>query len=214
MCCRYYMELSPELRPYIEAADRSPLKEKLVDRLARPLVSSGEVRPTDLVPVLAPSAKAHKPSVFPMQWGFSLPDRRNAVFNARVESAKDKPTFQRSWKERRCVVPASYYYEWQHLPASDGRTRPGEKYALQPRGSTVAYLAGLYRIEELEGFKIPVFTILTRPASEELRFLHDRMPLILPKEDIPRWLDPAAKPEELVPHAVTDLIYEQGSLAI
>ena len=181
MCCRYYMELSPELRPYIEAADRSPLKEKLVDRLARPLVSSGEVRPTDLVPVLAPSAKAHKPSVFPMQWGFSLPDRRNAVFNARVESAKDKPTFQRSWKERRCVVPASYYYEWQHLPASGGRTRPGEKYALQPRGSTVAYLAGLYRIEELEGFKIPVFTILTRPASEELRFLHDRMPLILPR---------------------------------
>ena len=75
-------------------------------------------------------------------------------------------------------------------------------------------LAEQGRTEELEGFKIPVFTILTRPASEELRFLHDRMPLILPKEDIPRWLDPAAKPEELVPHAVTDLIYEQGSLAI
>ena len=53
MCCRYYMEMSPELRPIIEEANRSALKERIVDKLGRPLITEGEVRPTNIVPVIA-----------------------------------------------------------------------------------------------------------------------------------------------------------------
>ena len=54
MCTRYYMELSPELKPYIDRATTSPLKDRMVSNLARPLKTEGEIRPTDMAPVIAP----------------------------------------------------------------------------------------------------------------------------------------------------------------
>ena len=52
MCTRYYMELSPELRPYIDRAFHSPLKDRMVAKMGRPLVTECEVRPTDIAPVV------------------------------------------------------------------------------------------------------------------------------------------------------------------
>lgn len=209
MCCRYYMETSPELRPYIEAANRSSLKDRLVSKLARPLVTEGEVRPTDLVPVIAPSSKSQEPTVFPMVWGFTIPRRQTSLFNARVESATEKPTFKESWEKRRCIVPASWYYEWEHLiNASTGKSKTGDKYMIQAKGSNVIYLAGLYRLEEIAGIQVPVFTILTREPSDEIRFIHDRMPVMLPKEYIREWVNPNGKPEEIIRAAQTEMVFE------
>ena len=56
----------------------------------------------------------------------------------------------------------------------------------------------------------PVFTILTREPSEELAQIHDRMPLILPKEQIDEWIRPNAKPEELLAFALTDMVMEKA----
>lgn len=212
MCCRYYMETSPELRPYIEAANRSSLKDRLVSKLARPLVTEGEVRPTDLVPVIAPSSKSQEPTVFPMVWGFTIPRRQTSLFNARVESATEKPTFKESWEKRRCIVPASWYYEWEHLiNASTGKSKTGDKYMIQAKGSNVIYLAGLYRLEEIAGIQVPVFTILTREPSDEIRFIHDRMPVMLPKERIRDWVNPNSKPEEIIRAAQTEMVFEVAS---
>lgn len=212
MCCRYYMETSPELRPYIEAANRSSLKDRLVSKLARPLVTEGEVRPTDLVPVIAPSSKSQEPTVFPMVWGFTIPRRQTSLFNARVESATEKPTFKESWEKRRCIVPASWYYEWEHLiNASTGKSKTGDKYMIQAKGSNVIYLAGLYRLEEIAGIQVPVFTILTREPSDEIRFIHDRMPVMLPKEYIREWVNPNGKPEEIIRAAQTEMVFEVAS---
>ena len=212
MCCRYYMETSPELRPYIEAANRSSLKDRLVSKLARPLVTEGEVRPTDLVPVVAPSSKSQEPTVFPMMWGFTIPRRQTSLFNARVESATEKPTFKESWEKRRCIVPASWYYEWEHLiNASTGKSKTGDKYMIQAKGSNVIYLAGLYRLEEIAGIQVPVFTILTREPSDEIRFIHDRMPVMLPKEYIREWVNPNGKPEEIIRAAQTEMVFEVAS---
>ena len=72
MCCRYYMEMSPELRPIIEEANRSALKERIVDKLGRPLITEGEVRPTNIVPVIAPN-RAGARTVFPMVWASPFP---------------------------------------------------------------------------------------------------------------------------------------------
>ena len=206
------METSPELRPYIEAANRSSLKDRLVSKLARPLVTEGEVRPTDLVPVIAPSSKSQEPTVFPMVWGFTIPRRQTSLFNARVESATEKPTFKESWEKRRCIVTASWYYEWEHLiNASTGKSKTGDKYMIQAKGSNVIYLAGLYRLEEIAGIQVPVFTILTREPSDEIRFIHDRMPVMLPKEYIREWVNPNGKPEEIIRAAQTEMVFEVAS---
>ena len=64
MCTRYYMEMSPELRPIVEKAKRSALTGRMIDRLGKPLKTDGEIRPTDMAPVIAPDQKGN-PAVFP-----------------------------------------------------------------------------------------------------------------------------------------------------
>ena len=210
MCCRYYMEMSPELRPIIEEANRSPLKERIVDKLGRPLVTEGEVRPTNIVPVIAPNRSGAR-AVFPMVWGFTLPRSSAPMVNARVETASTKPTFKESWERRRCIVPASYYFEWEHLiNAATGKAKTGDKYMIQPKGSEITWLAGLYRIEEMSGIQVPVFTVLTREPSEEIRFIHDRMPVILPGEAVEEWIRPDNKPDEIIKDAMTDMVFEKA----
>lgn len=208
MCCRYYMELSPELRPYIEAANRSPLKTKMEEKLNRSLLCQGEVRPTDLVPVLA-SSRATAPAVFPMVWGFAFPGRKASLFNARVETAPEKPAFREAWARHRCVIPASWYYEWEHRPdAAAGKPVTGDRYRIRPAEGPLM-MAGLYRMEERMGISVPVFTILTREPGPSLRFLHDRMPLILPPDLARAWIHPDSSPGEIVSAALTEMIPER-----
>lgn len=210
MCCRYYMEMSPELRPIIEEANRSALKERIVDKLGRPLITEGEVRPTNIVPVIAPNRSGAR-TVFPMVWGFNLPRSSSPMVNARVETASLKPTFKESWERRRCIIPASYYFEWEHLiNAATGKAKTGDKYMIQSKGSEITWLAGLYRIEDISGIQVPVFTILTREPSEEIRFIHDRMPVILPREAVDNWIKPDSKPDEIVKDAMMDMVFEKA----
>ena len=93
MCTRYEPDITqPELKEILDIAKRSPLTTKFVDTHARPLVTDGEVRPTDIVPVIAPNSKGVK-NVFPMKWGFMARDNKRTLFNARVETARERPTF-------------------------------------------------------------------------------------------------------------------------
>ena len=203
------MEMSPELRPIIEEANRSTLKDRIVDKLGRPLITEGEVRPTNIVPVIAPNRSGAR-IVFPMVWGFTLPRSSSPLVNARVESASTKPTFKESWERRRCIIPASYYFEWEHLiNAATRKAKTGDKYMIQPEGSAVTWIAGLYRIEDISGIQVPVFTVLTREPSEEIRFIHDRMPVILPGVDIEKWINPDSKPDEIIKNAITDMVFEK-----
>ncbi len=209
MCYRFYMEMSPELRPIIEEAERSPLAERLVAALGRPLTVGGEVRPTNIVPVIAPD-RAGTRAVFPMVWGFTNPRATSPLVNARSETASEKPSFRESWERRRCVIPASYYFEWEHLVnAATGKTKTGDKYMIQPRGARVTLLAGLYRIEEREGKRVPVFTVLTREPDASIRFIHDRMPVILPEDAVQDWIRPEGRPDEVLRRALTDMVYEK-----
>ena len=146
MCCRYYMEMSPELRPIVEAASRSKLYRDNIEKIAKPLITEGEVFPDSLVPVIA-SSKTGEKTVFPMIWGFHVEGIGRVIINARSESAAEKPTFRDSWAMHRCIVPASWYYEWEHIPTASGKTRTGDKYAIMPNGGKLTCLCGLYRIE-------------------------------------------------------------------
>ncbi|MEE3393498.1 MAG: SOS response-associated peptidase family protein [Lachnospiraceae bacterium] len=205
MCTRYYIEKdAPELKDIIAAATTSTLANRFIATHGRPIITEGEVRPTDIVPVIAPNQKGVK-TVFPMQWGFTNKEHNTTLFNARCETAGTKPTFKDAWKSHRCIVPASYYFEWEHFKSPDGKTKTGDKYAIQPEGLTVTWLCGLYRMEE--GY--PVFVVLTKEPTETLRKIHDRMPLILPQDKIEDWINPDSSPDTLLKFALNDLIVEK-----
>ena len=210
MCCRYYMEMSPELRPIVERAKNSSLAARMVHDLGRPVKTEGEVRPTDIAPVIA-SNRRGEPSVFPMIWGFSMADRKNTkrsqpLINARSETAAQKPVFKDCWNRRRCIIPCSYYFEWEHKKRPDGTNQTGDKYVIQPMGDSIVCLAGLYRMEG----DFPRFTVLTREPTEALSLIHDRMPVILPEEDIERWISPDSRPDEILKDTLTDMRYEKA----
>lgn len=199
MCGRYFLDESPELRPFVEEMNRSPLVRKFQETTG--LTTHGEVRPTQVVPVIASNRACNK-TVFPMKWGFN---GQTLLINARAETAATKPTFREAWRSHRCIVPASYYFEWEHYIDNSGKKKTGPKYLLQPKDKPVTWLCGLYRMEE----GLPCFVILTRSPSAEISFIHDRMPLMMPEEYVPLWINPTARPEELVNKAVTDIYFEK-----
>lgn len=205
MCCRFYMEMSPELRPIVEAANRSRLYRNNIHRLTKPLTTGGEVFPDALVPVLA-SDKSGERAVFPMLWGYHMPGIRRTIANARTETAAEKPSFREGWRMHRCAVPVSWYYEWEHTLSPSGRPVVGDKYAIMARGGRLSWLCGLYRLEE--GY--PHFVVLTREAGASIRFLHDRMPLLLPEEAVGRWIDPNTDPDTLLSSALDDVVFEKA----
>ena len=70
-----------------------------------------------------------------MLWGYHISGvSRTVVVNARAETAGEKPSFREGWAAHRCVIPASWYYEWEHVPSPSGRQKAGDKYAIMHEG--------------------------------------------------------------------------------
>lgn len=202
MCTRYYIEPEASFQELFENLKRSPLKERMVNHYARPLKTSGEIRPTDIAPVIAPSPQGEA-KVYPMVFGYRMPRSDKPLLNARSETAGEKPTFSDGWKKHRCIIPASYYFEWEHLVSPSGDKKTGDKYMIQPVGAASTWLCGLYRIEN--GF--PHFVILTKDPTEELKWLHNRMPVMLPEDHIQEWVNPARDPDEMKQQFLTEMIW-------
>lgn len=105
--------------------------------------------------------------------------------NARAETVFDKPSFRGAIRYRRCLVPAQGFYEWRH---GEGPKAP---YFLTPVDGSVLVLAGLFEHwTGPAGEALDSLAILTREAEGVTRLLHDRMPVILPRESHAAWLDP------------------------
>ena len=203
MCTRFYVEPDTEdTRDIIAEAQKSRLAEKFI-KAGSAILTSGEIRPTNVVPVIA-TGKSGRKSAFPMKWGYRV-QGGSLILNARTETAAGKPTFRNSWERHRCVIPASWYFEWAHLISKDGQKKIGDKYMIQTKNSTMTWLAGLYRIED----ELPVFTVLTKEPTAELGRIHNRMPLIFPKEMIDTWISPDTKPEDMLRYAVSDFVIEK-----
>ena len=199
MCVRFIMYSQPrDQDDFISEMMQSSLIKKFRDAGAS-VLTSGEARPTNVVPVIAPDRNGIK-TVFPMRWGFRVPGL-SLVVNARTETAAVRPTFRDAWRQHRCAIPTESYIEWEHIATPNGKTRTGDKFSIHPIEEPVTWLCGLYRIED----GLPVFTVLTREPSESVRHIHDRMPLILPGSFVDDWVDPNRKAEDLLSHAVTAL---------
>ena len=133
------------------------------------------------------------------RWGL-LPswakDRSKAShgINARSETAAEKPTFRAAFRSHRCLIPASGWYEWR---AEGGRKQP---YAILRRDGGLLAFAGLWEKWGHDGEVLETAAILTTSATAAMRPLHDRMPVILPREAWSVWLDPQRRTdEELAP---------------
>jgi putative SOS response-associated peptidase YedK len=123
------------------------------------------------------------------KWGLLSAPREQGPehysINARAESVESRPRFAEAFTRRRCVIPASGFYEWT-----------GPNYARQPywihrRDGELLLFAGLYANEEVGDNGIPAsFTILTCAANSTLATIHDRMPVILTDRDADDWMNP------------------------
>jgi len=114
------------------------------------------------------------------------------MINARVETVTSKPAFKAALKQRRCLIPANGFYEWF---GKAGSKQP--YYLLLPSGEPFAF-AGLYEIWEdkeapAEAGPYKSCTIITTDASDSVKDVHNRMPLILKPEAYDEWLDPGNK---------------------
>ena len=174
MCGRYSASRPPDLTAEAYAA-------RVVDEPPPP---SWNVAPTDPVSVVVERGEGRE--LRTLKWGL-IPswatDAKIAsrLINARAETVATKPAFRSALVKRRCLVPADGWYEWRAEPGV-----PKQPFFIAPR-SGVAAFAGLY---ERWG-DTRTFTIVTTSASDELRRLHERMPVVLPPDVWDAWLDPA-----------------------
>ena len=196
MCGRYYIaedDVQEELMAIIAEVNR---RHNPSDQETK-LKTHGEVFPTDIVPIIA-NNRSLIPTPFAMKWGYKLPNINRPIINARSEEATEKPLFKNGMLERRCLVPASGYFEWEK------RGKKKVKYAIMSTGKNAVYMAGIYRIEDGQ----PVFTILTREVAPNIAFIHDRMPVILPKAARRDWLNPKYAADDVIRDAVLDVEYD------
>lgn len=140
----------------------------------------GEIFPTNEAPVILGKEQGDF-----FHWGFPNFRNKRPVINARSETVAEKPMFQKSFKNRRCIIPASGFYEWDSKDLDEkGRKR---KYLFRGKESKPLYLAGIWTVFD----QIPRYVILTTEANASIK-IHHRMPVILPKTGIYQWIDDEA----------------------
>lgn len=109
----------------------------------------------------------------------TVKDWKATTFNAKIETAFEKPTFRTAWKSNRCIIPASGYYEW-----TGPKAQKQPWYISVTQNIPIFFFAGIYS-NTPEGRS---YAILTRKAEPEIANLHKRMPIILQSEQLKPWL--------------------------
>lgn len=148
------------------------------------------VAPTQTIAVIRPG------ELVALQWGLvpSWSKDGKGFINARAETAADKPAFRTAFRQRRCLIPADGFYEWQ---ARAGRKQP---YCIRLSGDRPFAFAGLWELWRGPDGPVESCAILTTDANDLVRPVHNRMPVILPRDCFAQWLDPAASaPDALTP---------------
>ena len=127
-----------------------------------------------------------------LTWGLvpSWADDPNIGFqtmNARSETADEKPAFRDAFRRRRCLIPASGFYEWK-----DGGAGFKQPFAAMRDGGEPYAMGGLWETwtDPASGSRLETCTVLTCPANTRLRALHERMPVVVPRVDWAMWVDP------------------------
>jgi putative SOS response-associated peptidase YedK len=176
MCSRYFLDADGNIIAY---TFRVPVREPIRKRF--------NIAPTQHAPVIRVDAQGVR-EVAQLRWGLVPFWARelaagNKMINARCEGIESKPAFRAAVRERRCLVPASGFFEWKGAP---GRKQP---FAITLPDRALFALAGLWETWKAPGGEaVETFTIVTTGANESIARIHDRMPVILPEEAEEGWL--------------------------
>lgn len=193
MCGRYYVsdDTAREIEKVVREVDR---------KMA--ILNAGDVYPSDRASVLV--SAENSPIVCDMNWGFPGYDGKSLLINAKAETALEKKTFKESVMHRRCVIPAGGFYEWN---------RKKEKFSFRRMDhAPLLFMAGCFNLYDGQNR----FVILTTHANASMEPVHDRMPLILERNEIEDWLLDDGRGVELLqkesPLLTRSTDYEQMSL--
>ncbi len=154
-------------------------------------------RPDDKAPDGSPLGDLHR-EIYSARWGLvprwskDGPGNSSPLINGRIESILEKPSFKESVVRRRCVIPASGYYEWHVAP--DGTKQP---FYISAGPDGMLALAGLYewwrdpsKAADDPSRWLLSATTLTKHTAPELEHIHDRNPVLLSADTLDAWLDP------------------------
>jgi putative SOS response-associated peptidase YedK len=145
--------------------------------------------PTTTIDAIVPAFD--KRELVPMRWGLipnwwskPLKEMKLATFNARAETVAEKPMFRDAFRKRRCLIPASGYYEWQDTP--EGK----QPYYFTRRDGELMTIAGLYDswLNKETNETVKSCAMLITSPNEFVAEVHDRMPVILEQEHFETWL--------------------------
>ena len=120
-------------------------------------------------------------------WGMRFFDKKQNqeknIINSRLETIQKKILFKESFEKRRCVIPANGYYEWS---VKDNIKIP---YFINIPDKEMIYFAGIWKYFNFKKSSMKVFSIITKPANNLLKEIHDRMPVTLSAEESKDYLD-------------------------
>ncbi|HZQ00356.1 MAG TPA: SOS response-associated peptidase [Reyranella sp.] len=187
MCGRYTYKLS--WKQIVELYRLTMPDQPPQDRNGKLLGPNYNTAPTHVMPIIRPAGNGRE--LVMAGWGLipfwmkpeNLARQAYATFNARADRIASAPTFREPFKKRRCLVPASGWYEWQKI---DPKTK--KPHHFQPKAEPFAF-AGVYDVWTGDGkSSITSFSIVTTEAAPGTAKYHDRMPLILEDSQFDDWM--------------------------
>lgn len=171
MCGRYALD-----------ADIDLLIERYKAIIAeRDIAGKKEIFPTNIQPIIT---EENGRRLCNAKWGFMPVYAKKPLINARGETVHEKPTFRKAFLYKRCLIPATSFFEWEEL---EGKK---QKRKISIEGKDIFSMAGLYdEFYDSEGNKFRAYTIITTNANLQMSRIHDRMPVILTEENEEKWLN-------------------------
>jgi putative SOS response-associated peptidase YedK len=175
MCGRY------SLVPSDNFAGRFDIEDQQL-----PLLPRYNVAPSQTMPVIVSNSPNR---AVEMQWGLipswsKEPRVKFSTINARAETISTSPVFRGPFKSRRCLVPASGFYEWRQM--NHGK----QPYFIHLNSGELFAFAGLYDVwRGADGQELSTYTIITTAPNATVASIHNRMPVILRRDDEGIWLD-------------------------
>lgn len=154
------------------------------------------VAPTDPVPIVRVDPRDGVRELAMARWGlipFWMKEKPKVPhINARAETVDRQPLFREAFAKRRCLIPATGFFEWQKR--ADGK----QPYRFVRKDLEPFAFAGIWEFARIGDADILSTAIIVGEANPLLDGIHDRMPVMLLPDDYDRWLDPAAKPRDLI----------------
>ena len=164
------------------------------------IVDNPLIFPTQSSPVIIESKGERRMGL--MKWGFKLPNSTRPIINSRSETIHEKKMFKDAFEKRRCIVPASGFFEWSDY--TDQKPKP--QYQISLPDQPIMCMAGIYTKTFDETGQVGwVFSIVTRDANEDMMAIHPRMPLMLGANEITSWLNQETQRAQLDVLLKTDI---------